>query len=522
MRLLQLLAYLILMSSLSAQSFFAPHTAEFSAVVNGPDVRPTITGRVINTPDDWKGTDAISFSTVTFGHAGQIKRSVSVTADGTFVLELPENLPAVEVWFSFGNLYFGSLWVDDALEINIDYAALQVAGETNWIGPGITFSGPNGELTTARNEMIRYGNSKGWDFDSPSVAIVMDRGANAANRQARMDTVFANRIATEAEYLASTPEKFQRYYASMRESHYLGWSCVFYWKDEAAFPDKFRQRCLAHSPVFANNDSQSFYQYFRGTMTEPARAATFGDTTRSVVGRRAEYARLVAERFDAEFEPARADLFKLYVSDKEPANHVAMLETLLPTVQTEWVRQVMEANLTEVLREEAKMEAVLSQKIEVSEIADLGTLTTQFPFSADLYVTDEALSGEQLLAKIRGAFPGQHLYLDFWATWCGPCRQELPFSSKLHAVAEELPVTFVYLCTDSGSDRERWEAGIAEYQVPGVHLYVNAKTHQEIMDVFNGSGFPTYVLLNPNGEANLGVARPSALDREKLEALLND
>ena len=51
-------------------------------------------------------------------------------------------------------------------------------------------------------------------------------------------------------------------------------------------------------------------------------------------------------------------------------------------------------------------------------------------------------------------FRGKALYLDFWATWCGPCMQESPFFHKLAAKFEGKDVTFISLSTDT--DRDAW------------------------------------------------------------------
>lgn len=51
-------------------------------------------------------------------------------------------------------------------------------------------------------------------------------------------------------------------------------------------------------------------------------------------------------------------------------------------------------------------------------------------------------------------FRGKALYLDFWATWCGPCMQESPFFHKLVAKFEGKDVTFISLSTDT--DRDAW------------------------------------------------------------------
>ena len=127
-----------------------------------------------------------------------------------------------------------------------------------------------------------------------------------------------------------------------------------------------------------------------------------------------------------------------------------------------------------------------------------------------------------MLAKLRGAFPGKHLYLDFWAVWCGPCLGEMPASAKLHEETNGLPVEFVYLCTSSGGDVSKWQGLIGQHEVPGTHLFIDEKVHDELMQMLGLSGYPSYLLLSPEGRYDMNVPRPSALDREKVEALLEE
>ena len=93
----------------------------------------------------------------------------------------------------------------------------------------------------------------------------------------------------------------------------------------------------------------------------------------------------------------------------------------------------------------------------------------------------------------------------------------MPHSAKLDGAAEGLPLELVYLRTDS---EERWRSSIASHQVGGTHIYVPKKAHSELMKLFNGRYFLTYVLLQADGTGKLDVARPWGLNRQTLEALL--
>ena len=74
----------------------------------------------------------------------------------------------------------------------------------------------------------------------------------------------------------------------------------------------------------------------------------------------------------------------------------------------------------------------------------------------------EAFIG-RLFEPYRGQ--GKVVYADVWATWCGPCREEMPNSLKLHGELEGEPVEFLYICIDSKEKdwevlKKNWESGM--------------------------------------------------------------
>jgi thiol-disulfide isomerase/thioredoxin len=93
--------------------------------------------------------------------------------------------------------------------------------------------------------------------------------------------------------------------------------------------------------------------------------------------------------------------------------------------------------------------------------------------------------------------PGQVLYVDIWAPWCGPCIRQMPDSKKLSDYFSDQPVTFVYL--NIGGTDQQWKETINKYELSGIHIYLTDKEWQDVTKRFNARGIPYYLLFNKEG-----------------------
>ena len=56
---------------------------------------------------------------------------------------------------------------------------------------------------------------------------------------------------------------------------------------------------------------------------------------------------------------------------------------------------------------------------------------------------------DEAKAKYIDKYKGKVLYVDFYATWCGPCRQEIPYAKQLYQEFKHKDVVFLNLCAKS-------------------------------------------------------------------------
>jgi thiol-disulfide isomerase/thioredoxin len=103
---------------------------------------------------------------------------------------------------------------------------------------------------------------------------------------------------------------------------------------------------------------------------------------------------------------------------------------------------------------------------------------------------------------------GKKVYVDVWATWCGPCRQEFPYSIKLkEKLKNRADIVFLYVSVDES--KTAWENFLQTKEAPqGLHIWQYRPT---ILDDYLIAGIPRYMLIDENGKILMADApRPSA------------
>ena len=136
------------------------------------------------------------------------------------------------------------------------------------------------------------------------------------------------------------------------------------------------------------------------------------------------------------------------------------------------------------------------------------SLTNQKSFKAKVVDLNEEKYQNKSLDDILKKYKGQVSYLDFWASWCGPCKKEMPYSQKMKKELLGKDVAFVYISTDKNSDK--WKSMIDQMQISGDHYRANNSVRNQIVERFNLQYIPRYVLINKEGKvADANAKRPS-------------
>ncbi|PQJ72277.1 TlpA family protein disulfide reductase [Polaribacter butkevichii] len=132
----------------------------------------------------------------------------------------------------------------------------------------------------------------------------------------------------------------------------------------------------------------------------------------------------------------------------------------------------------------------------------------------------DAKGGEKSL----DSFKGKYVYIDVWATWCGPCIREIPSLKKIEKEYHNKNIEFVSISTDesrrSGGTWEaaekKWRDFVKENELKGVQLW--AGQDFSFQQAYQISGIPRFILIDPQGNiVDANAPRPSD---PRLKALL--
>lgn len=146
------------------------------------------------------------------------------------------------------------------------------------------------------------------------------------------------------------------------------------------------------------------------------------------------------------------------------------------------------------------------------DTATYSQVIAQYNLSADagkLLLKDvqgRATSLNRLLEKHKGKV----VYLDFWASWCLPCREEMPPSAKLRERYGGKDVVFVYLAYNDREDS--WKKAVEQEGLAGVehcYLITNSK-NSAVLERLKLETIPRYLIFDKKGRlAEFNAPRPS-------------
>jgi len=117
---------------------------------------------------------------------------------------------------------------------------------------------------------------------------------------------------------------------------------------------------------------------------------------------------------------------------------------------------------------------------------------------------------------------GKYVYIDIWATWCAPCRAEVPFLKQLEQAYEGKNIYFVSISIDKIANKDKWMSYVKEHHLSGMQLIADKDFNSDFVMKFNVNSIPRFILIDPSGRIISGDAnKPSNPElHQQLDVLL--
>jgi thiol-disulfide isomerase/thioredoxin len=112
---------------------------------------------------------------------------------------------------------------------------------------------------------------------------------------------------------------------------------------------------------------------------------------------------------------------------------------------------------------------------------------------------------------------GKYVYIDVWATWCGPCIAEIPSLKNVEKQYHGKNIVFVSVSIDQAKDHNTWNKMVKEKELGGIQLIAENASESEFVKDYAIEGIPRFILIDPDGNiVSADAPRPSNPDLIKL------
>ncbi|WP_409035664.1 TlpA family protein disulfide reductase [Pedobacter africanus] len=110
-------------------------------------------------------------------------------------------------------------------------------------------------------------------------------------------------------------------------------------------------------------------------------------------------------------------------------------------------------------------------------------------------------------------YRGKYVLLDFWASWCKPCREESPFLKAAYSKFKDNKFVIIQVSIDKPQDEAKWRKTIADDNV-GEFIHTNLYPDDVVYKKYNVVSLPTNYLISPEGKIITSNLRGERLNAE--------
>ncbi|GAA4234649.1 hypothetical protein GCM10022291_14570 [Postechiella marina] len=116
-------------------------------------------------------------------------------------------------------------------------------------------------------------------------------------------------------------------------------------------------------------------------------------------------------------------------------------------------------------------------------------------------------------------FKGKYVYIDIWATWCGPCKYEIPFLEKIEKEYNDKNIAFISISVDTKKAYSAWKNMVTNDNMKGIQLLADKAFKSKFVKDYKVNGIPKFILIDPAGNiVSSNAPRPSS---DNIKPFLN-
>ena len=251
---------------------------------------------------------------------------------------------------------------------------------------------------------------------------------------------------------------------------------------------------MAHQPSY--RPDESYYAMIESYVVEDAQLVAL-DEYRAFVSE-AMHVLDAASRNLREMYPKTVSKMK-YAADR--LKNAEVRESILHHIASEYVDNFGVKDVTELSNiyntyvQSPELKSSMVKKFERWDLSLPGKLSPSFN-------AEDIHGNEYTLADFRG----KYVYIDMWATWCGPCKREIPYMKDLENDFKDAEIVFLGLSIDR--DKNAWTEMVRSGELSGVQLYLGPGS--KFQEAYRIEGIPRFILIGKDGRIiSNDMTRPS-------------